>query len=127
MIRKAYLVPGAYYAENLVQGFDATGPDESLAYITQVNTRAVIFIEADNPSIGLLCLLGVGMREFSLCEITVREGQRAGKGEHLGIFHFGGSTHCLVFRPETKVTFSLQDQEWDGAADVAGEFGDGVC
>ena len=110
-----------------MQGFDATGPDKSLAYITQVNTRAVIFIEADNPSIGLLFFLGVGMCEFLSCEIPVKEGQRVGKGEHLGIFHFGGSTHCLVFRPETKVAFSLQDQEWVGAADVAGEFGDGIC
>ena len=68
MIRKAYLVPGAYYAENLLQGFDATGPDKSLAYITQVNTRVVIFIEADNPSIGIsdqrLWLPGRSMRSY---------------------------------------------------------------
>lgn len=89
VVRKAYLVPGAYYAENLVQGFDTTGPDESLAYIAQVNTRAVIFIVADSPSIRLLCSLVGGMCEFSSCEITVKEGQRVGKGEQLGMFQCG--------------------------------------
>ena len=28
------------------------------------------------------------------------------KGTEIGMFHFGGSTHCLVFRPQVKVTFS---------------------
>ena len=109
-ITKTYVIPGAYFAENLAQGFDASGPDKSLAYITQVNTRAVIFIQADHPAIGLLCFLGVGMCEFSSCETTVREGQRVSKGDQLGMFHFGGSTYCLIFRPDTKVTFNLGDQ-----------------
>ncbi|KAL2036738.1 hypothetical protein N7G274_010533 [Stereocaulon virgatum] len=109
VIRKAYIVPGAYFAANSIQGFDALGPHRSLAYITQVNTRAVIFIEADDPSIGLMCFLAVGMCEFSSCECTVVDGQRVIKGEQLGIFHYGGSTYCLIFRPETKITFHLQD------------------
>ena len=29
----------------------------------------------------------------------VKEGQRIVKGDELGMFHFGGSTHCLIFRP----------------------------
>ena len=31
--------------------------------------------------------------------------------DRLGMFHFGGSTHVLLFRPETKVEFNLHDQE----------------
>ena len=70
----------------------------------------MIFIEADNPSIGLMCVLPVGMAEVSTCEITVYEGQRVHKGGQLGMFHFGGSTHCLLFRPGVYLEFDLHGQ-----------------
>jgi len=63
----------------------------------------VIFIEADNPKIGLMAFLGVGMSEVSTCEATVKEGQHVKKGDQIGIFHFGGSTHCLMFRKGVRV------------------------
>lgn len=28
------------------------------------------------------------------------------KGDQLGMFHFGGSTHCLIFRPGVNLTFT---------------------
>ena len=73
-------------------------------------SRALIFIEADNPDIGLMCIMLVGMAEVSSNEITVSEGQHVKKGEQLGMFHFGGSTHCLIFRPNDNVKFDLQGQ-----------------
>jgi hypothetical protein len=33
------------------------------------------------------------------------------KGDQLGMFHFGGSTHCLIFRPEVKLEFELYGQK----------------
>lgn len=59
----------------------------------------MIFIEADNPAIGLVCFLGVGMAGVSSCEITVEAGQHVRKGDELGMFRFGGSTHRPLFRP----------------------------
>ncbi len=109
-IVKAYIVPGTYYAEAQSMGFDITGQNESQGYITEVATRALIFIEADNPYIGLMCFMAVGMVEISSCDITVYEGQRVKKGQQLGMFHFGGSTHCLIFRPGVDVTFHLHDR-----------------
>lgn len=44
------------------------------------------------------------MTEVSTCEMTVEEGQHIKKGEQLGMFHFGGSTHTLIFRKGVKVT-----------------------
>lgn len=38
--------------------------------------RAIIFMEADNPDIGLMCFVGIGMDEVSTCEITAKEGKR---------------------------------------------------
>ncbi|KAF8993820.1 Phophatidylserine decarboxylase-domain-containing protein [Cyathus striatus] len=47
-----------------------------------------------------------GMVEVSTCEATVRVCQKVKKGQETGMFHFGGSTHCLIFRPQTKISFS---------------------
>lgn len=111
-IVKAYVVNGSYYLENLGQGFfnrtgpDPSGPNNSQAFITAVATRALIFIQADNPAIGLMCVMPVGMAEVSSCEITVQPGQHVNKGDQLGMFHFGGSTHCLFFRPGVNLSFT---------------------
>ena len=109
-ILKAYTIDGTYYSESPAEGFDPAGPDESQGYITAVATRALIFIEADNPAIGLFCLMPVGMVEVSSCEITVQEGQHVKKGDQLGMFHFGGSTHCLIFGPQVKLVFDMHGQ-----------------
>ncbi|MER7544600.1 phosphatidylserine decarboxylase family protein [Actinomadura sp.] len=107
---KAYVQDGTYYSETPAEGFDPAAPNDSQGYITEVATRAMIFIEADNPEIGLMCFLPVGMAEVSTCEITVYEGQRVRKGDQLGMFHFGGSTHCLIFRPQTNIRFDFHGQ-----------------
>ncbi len=104
---KAYVQPGAYYAESLAEGFDPVGPGHSMAYITEVATRGLIFIEADNPDIGLLCFVPVGMAEVSSCDIAVYVGQHVEKGDMLGTYHFGGSTQCLVFGPRVKLRFDV--------------------
>lgn len=117
VIRKAFVVNGSYYLENLYQGFknpegaDDSGPNASQPFLTAVATRALIFIEADNPKIGLMCVMPVGMAEVSSCEITVREGERVTKGDQLGMFHFGGSTHCLIFRPGVDLDFDFYGQK----------------
>ena len=108
-IVRAFVEDGTYFSEPLFEGvgepgvhdIDASGIGVAQGYLTA--TRAVIFIEADNKDIGLLAFVGVGMDEVSTCEITVREGQHVAKGDQLGMFHFGGSSHCLLFRKEVKV------------------------
>lgn len=104
---KAYVQPGTYYSEAQSEGYDPAGPNDSQGYICQLAARAMIFIEADNPAIGLMCFLAVGMAEVSTCDIRVYEGQHVTKGDQLGMFHFGGSTHCLLFRPGVKLDFDL--------------------
>jgi phosphatidylserine decarboxylase len=111
-IKDVVSVPGAYYVESPAEGFrNPSGPDPaaddlSQSFITSVATRALIFIEADNPEIGLMCFMAVGMAEVSTCEITVKPNNVVKKGDPLGMFHYGGSTHCLIFRQETKITFT---------------------
>ena len=110
-IKKAFVQDGTYFSEPLFEGLgdpnnvsiDAGGIAVGQGYLTALATRAVIFIEADNPAIGLMAFIGVGMDEVSTCEITVKEGQHIKKGEQTGMFHFGGSSHCLIFRKGVKV------------------------
>jgi phosphatidylserine decarboxylase len=32
------------------------------------------------------------------------------KGDQLGMFHFGGSTHCLMFGPQVRLDFDLHGE-----------------
>ena len=104
---KIIFVPGTYYAP--CPGPDGLNQFESQAYITQLATRVLVFIEAKNPKIGMMCFIAVGMSEVSTCQITIQENDLVTKGEEIGMFHFGGSTYCLVFRKETNLKFVYDD------------------
>ena len=99
-IVRAFVQPGTYYSEADSEGSDAVEPMNSQSYLAHVATRAIILIEADDPVIGLMAFVPVGMSEVSSCVIdaNVVPGYHVKKGEELGYFQFGGSTHCLVFR-----------------------------
>lgn len=119
-IVRSFVKDGTYFSEPLFEGpagsyaegerstsksgeIDTRGISVAQGYLTALATRAVIFIQADNPAIGLMAFVGVGMDEVSTCEITVGQGQYVQKGEQLGMFHFGGSSHCLLFRAGVQV------------------------
>jgi len=104
-------VDGTYYAETPAIGEDPAGPNESQGYITEMATRAIIYIKANNPDIGLMAFMAVGMAEVSTCEVVVKPGQSVKKGDELGMFHFGGSTHCLFFRKEVNLEFNFHGQD----------------
>ncbi|GFF34193.1 phosphatidylserine decarboxylase proenzyme 3 [Aspergillus udagawae] len=119
-VKKIVPVPGTYFSGLREYGFpevsgnrnipDPSGPNLSQRYITAVATRTIIFIEADNPTIGLMCFIAVGMDEISSCEVTVNEGDQVMKGDQLGTFHLGGSTHCLIFRPGVHLDWARDAQ-----------------
>jgi phosphatidylserine decarboxylase len=56
-----------------------------------------------------MAFVPVGMSDVSSCIIhsDVTPGHRIAKGEELGHFQYGGSTHCLVFRPGAIADFTL--------------------
>ena len=101
IIVRAFLVEGTYYSEGDSLGSDAIEPTHSQAYLAHVAARAVFLLRADNPAIGLVGFVPVGMSEVSSCVIHphIEPGHHVAKGEELGYFQFGGSTHCLVFGP----------------------------
>lgn len=116
------VVPGTYYSQNLYQTFfghdgtgvgpnvdtpDPAGPTWSQPYIASVAVRGLIFIQADNPDIGLFCFMAIGMSDTSAVEFDFLPKHHFAKGDVMGRFHFGGSTYCLIFGPQVKLM-------WDG-------------
>lgn len=86
----------------------ATNPYlRSQGFFTAIATRTLIFIRSDNPKIGLMCFIAIGMSEVSTCVVHehLREGLRVERGDELGMFRFGGSSHALIFGPDAKITF----------------------
>jgi phosphatidylserine decarboxylase len=112
-IKKIERIPGTYYLEAASEGFDPVGPNNSQGYIAHVATRALLFLDAESADIGLICLVQVGMGEVSSClfmgddERPLKVGQKVQKGDQLGYFQFGGSTHCLVFRQGVISEFAI--------------------
>lgn len=123
----ADVIDGTYFSEPTITGFtnpggpDPAGPDRSQGYITHVATRAVYLIDAGDP-VGLVCAIYVGMADVSTCEIgekfdkeelkriphTSNQGVDVNKGDEIGMFHHGGSTHCLIFGKDVKLQFVPQ-------------------
>lgn len=108
-IVRAFVQDGTYYSEADTEGADATEPQNSQGYMAHVATRAVLLIQADDPVIGLVAFVPVGMSDVSSCNIgsDVTPGIHVAKGDELGYFQFGGSTYCLVFRPGVIADFTM--------------------
>ena len=107
-IRKAFVREGTYYSEAESEAKDPDGMKESQGYPAHVATRANLLVEADDPTIGLVCLMAVGLVEVSSCVILpeIRQGHRVKKGDEVGYFQYGGSTYCLIFRPGAVAGFA---------------------
>jgi len=84
---------------------------ENQAYASAVATRAVIVIDADNPRIGVVALVFVGMAEVSTCDIQVVEGQKVKKGEDIGTFRIGGSSVCMIVRSGLDLVWDMHGQD----------------
>ena len=108
-IVRAFLQQGTYFSEVVSEDWDAVPPPVSQSYLAHAAIRAIILIDADNPVIGLVAFTAIGMDEVSSCMIgkNVKPRYHVEKGEELGYFQFGGSTHCLVFRPGAIADFNL--------------------
>ena len=115
-----YNIPGTYYSEAETEGLDPAGPNNSQGYITHTAARALLFLQADDPVIGLMAILFVGMAEISSCVFApeVVKGARVKKGQEIGTFQYGGSTHCVIFRPGVVRSFMVN-------AIPQGNFGEG--
>ena len=105
-VREAYVVDGLQFSDAESAGPDANG-DLSEGYYASVNTRGLVFIESDDPGIGMVCVIPIGITEISSVTISVSHGQRLEKGQELGYFSYGGSSMCMVFQPGAVQEFTM--------------------
>lgn len=112
-IVKAYNVDGSYFAVCLPEGYHAVLLAYSQCYVSSMATRCLIFIQADNPLIGMIVFVGIGLTEVSSCDITAKVGEKVKKGDEIGMFHYGGSSHCLVFERGVNVRFVKEPSKPD--------------
>ena len=113
-IEKAYVKQGLYFTQDNSMKEDKTDQDMSEGYLTNVETRAIIYIKADDENIGTVCVMPVGMVEISSCNINknIKPGKKVKKGDELGYFAYGGSTHCLIFEPNVIKKFTHKKGEF---------------
>ncbi|KAJ3564824.1 hypothetical protein NP233_g8040 [Leucocoprinus birnbaumii] len=78
----------------------------SQPWLTVSAARVPIFIQAAQEEIGLVCVIAIGMAEVSTCNLCVRRDDPVEPGQQLGMFHFGGSSHAVIFGPQANVAFT---------------------
>ena len=115
---RAFVEEGTFFSEADSEGDNAFEPQNSQGYLAHVATRAIFVIEADNPAVGQVAVVQVGMSDVSSCVIgdDVVPGRHLAKGAELGCFQFGGSTYCLVFEPDVVRDFALRAVPRPGAS-----------
>ena len=99
------VVDGLQFSELQELGFDPSAGTLSQGYQASVNTRGLVFIQADDDAIGLVCVMPIGITEISSIDITVEEHCHVDKGAELGRFSYGGSTLCVLFQPGAVKSF----------------------
>jgi phosphatidylserine decarboxylase len=98
-VHKIVHIEGLMFSSVAAVGTDLTAGTYSQAYMSCVNTRTMVFLDSDDPAIGMVCLIAVGISEVSSISLSVRSGQHLGKGDEIGRFSYGGSSICLLFQP----------------------------
>ncbi len=99
VVRDARIVKGLMFSEAESAGFDPSAGILSEGYDATVNTRGLVFIESPDRTIGMVCVIPIGITEISSVTINVKKGATLAKGDELGYFSYGGSSMCLVFQP----------------------------
>jgi phosphatidylserine decarboxylase len=107
-IVEARIINGLMFSELHSEGFDPQAGIFSQGFEASVNTRGLVIIESEDPIIGKVAVIPIGITEISSITIGVKVGQQVKKGEELGYFSYGGSTLCLVFQPKAIKRFTVK-------------------
>ncbi len=91
-------VDGLMFSNAESAGFDPTAGTYSQGYEASVNTRGLVFIESDDPVIGMVCVIPIGITEISSVSFEVKAGDQVTKGQELGRFSYGGSSMAVAFQ-----------------------------
>jgi phosphatidylserine decarboxylase len=65
-----------------------------------------VVINSKNTHIGKIAIIYIGMAEVSSCITTVQVGDFVTKGQEIGHFEFGGSSHTIIFEKKANLIFN---------------------
>ena len=107
---KSYKLEGTYYLSNPSLPLATGNPDvenyiDSQPMLSVVSVRQVYIIRLEDGTNRHVSVIEIGMAEVSSCNSNVIEGQTVEKGEQLGFFAFGGSSHVVIFDKNMTVDF----------------------
>lgn len=80
--------------------------NDDLAGYEFMQQRGCIII--DNPVVGLVAILPIGMSNVSSIICTAEKGRTLRKGEEVSYFQFGGSDYVMVFQEKANISFTAQ-------------------
>ena len=76
VIERAYRIPGKFFHHNsYLDSKYEYNLVNSQPIIAAISTRQIYIIQADNPKIGRIGIVEIGMAEISGCKSLVKEGQ----------------------------------------------------
>lgn len=84
---------------------DLDAPDTAGYQFLQA--RALILI--DNPDLGLVAVLPIGMAQVSSVVLSVNAGDTVQKGQEISFFQLGGSDIVMVFQKDANVVFDQNE------------------
>jgi phosphatidylserine decarboxylase len=76
-----------------------------------LQARALVLI--DNPVLGLVACMPIGMAQISSVVLSVDAGNYLTKGQEMSFFKFGGSDIVMVFQEKAKVQFTAKYNQWN--------------
>jgi phosphatidylserine decarboxylase len=119
-VRDVVSIEGLMFSNAESAGADLTAGTYSQAYMTCVNTRSLVPKESDDPTVGMVCLMAIGISEISSITISAPVGQLLAKGDEIGHFSYGGSSICLLFQPGVIRDFAINVRDTGAATGTRG-------
>jgi len=109
-------VAGTYFSQPYYTDSEANYI-KSQPYLAHVATRGVVIIDTESP-LGHVAFVPIGMVEVSTVALSIKVGDDVKKGDNIGEFHFGGSSHVLIFEKGKELAFDLQGVKPDPLGNV---------
>jgi phosphatidylserine decarboxylase len=116
IVKEAKVIPGLCYLKVDAKQ-DDNGNHQLCArrHFEAVDGAGYQFLQArglviiDNPEIGLVAILPVGMSHVSSVRLSVKPGDVVKKGSEIAYFQFGGSDVVMVFQAASQVKILAQE------------------
>lgn len=106
----ARVLDGQMFSNLESEGNDIKGIG-SQGYYTAVNTRGLLAIQADDPVLGVVVVIPVGITEVSSIRYCVGVGDHVDKGQEVGRFSYGGSSLAIVLQPGAVDHFTVSPKD----------------